>query len=94
MRIDRQTIKGVSGLAQLDLTKEEKAAMEAQLARILDYMDVLNELDLDAVEPTAHILGITNVTRKDEPGESFPVETVEELAPEWAEGHVVVPRIV
>jgi len=57
-------------------------------------MDVLNELDLDAVEPTAHILGITNVIRKDEPGESFPVETVEELAPEWAEGHVVVPRIV
>ncbi len=94
MGIDRQTIDWVSGLAQLDLSEEEKVEMETQLARILDYMDVLNELELDDVAPTAHILGITNVTRKDEPARSFPVETVEKLAPLWAEGHVVVPRIV
>ena len=94
MGIDRSTINWVSGLAQLDLTEKEKLEMETQLARILDYMDVLNELDLENVEPTAHILGITNVTRADEMQESFPVETVEKLAPEWSAGHVVVPRIV
>jgi len=94
MGIDRKTIDWVSSLAQLDLSEEEKTEMETQLARILDYMGVLNELELDDVPPTAHILGITNVTRKDEVKESLPVETVEELAPEWAGGHVVVPRIV
>jgi aspartyl-tRNA(Asn)/glutamyl-tRNA(Gln) amidotransferase subunit C len=94
MKIDKSTIEWVAGLARINLSSEEEREMEVQLARILDYMDVLNELDLDKVEPTAHTLGYTNVMRKDEVGSCFQVEVVEELSPEWARGHVVVPRIV
>lgn len=94
MKIDKKTIDWVSGLARIELNKEEEAEMQVQLARILDYMDVLNELDLSEVEPTAHALGYTNVTRADCEGESFPVKVVQELAPEWGDEHVIVPRIV
>lgn len=94
MKVDRKTILWVAELARLNLTKEEQAEMESQLVRILDYMDVLNELDLSEVRPTAHALGYTNVLREDRKRKSFPVDAVKGLAPEWDRDHVVVPRIV
>jgi len=94
MKIDKKNISRVAELAKLDLSEDEVKEMETQLARILDYMDVLNELDLEDVQPTAHILGYTNVTREDRVRESFSVAVVENLAPEWDRDHVVVPRIV
>jgi aspartyl-tRNA(Asn)/glutamyl-tRNA(Gln) amidotransferase subunit C len=94
MRVDKQTIDWVSELARLELSAREEQEMEAQLTRILDYMDVLNELDLDQIEPTAHTLGLTNVMREDIEGDSFEVMVVEDLAPEWGNDHVIVPRIV
>jgi len=94
MEIDSKTIEWVSGLARLKLNEEEKIEMKTQLAKILEYMDVLNELDLEGIKPTAHTLGIHNVMRKDEVKKSFSVERVKKLAPEWESDHVVVPRIV
>lgn len=94
MKIDRKTILWIAELARLNLTEGEQEEMETQLVRILDYMDVLNELDLSDVKPTAHALGYTNVMREDIEGKSFPVDVVRKLAPRWEKGHVVVPRIV
>ena len=94
MKINKKTIDWVSELARIDLGEEEESEMAMQLERILDYMDVLNELDLSQIEPTAHALGYTNVMRADEVGESFDVEVIKKLAPEWGDDHVIVPRIV
>ena len=94
MKIDRDTIRRIAELARLKLDEVEEKEMETQLVRILDYMEVLGEIDLDSVRPTSHALGYTNVTRRDEERESFARDVVEKLAPEWDRGHVVVPRIV
>ena len=94
MKIDRKTIEWIANLSQLKLDKNEEKQMEAQLGKILDYMDILGELDLQNVSPTAHTLGFTNRTRKDIEGECFDVKTVSELAPQWDKDHIVVPRIV
>lgn len=94
MKIDRETIRRVAELARLKLDEVEEKEMETQLVGILDYMEVLGELDLESVRPTAHTLGFTSVTRQDEEKESFSRDVVEKLAPEWDRGHVVVPRIV
>lgn len=94
MKIDRKTIEWIANLSQLRLNKKEEEQMEAQLGKILDYMDILGELDLQDVSPTAHTLGFTNRTREDTKGECFAVKTVAELAPQWDRGHIVVPRIV
>jgi len=92
--IDKKTIKGIANLASLKLTPDEEKLMEDQLGRILDYMDILGELDLTDVPPTSHTLGFTNVTRKDIEGKCFDVSVVADLAPEWQDDHVVVPRVV
>jgi aspartyl-tRNA(Asn)/glutamyl-tRNA(Gln) amidotransferase subunit C len=94
MGIDAKTIAWVAGLARLRLSPEEERLMEAQLDKILAYMDILGELDLEAVPPTAHTLGYTNVAREDTIRDSFDIAVVRALAPEWKDDHVVVPRIV
>jgi aspartyl-tRNA(Asn)/glutamyl-tRNA(Gln) amidotransferase subunit C len=94
LKIDKKTIVWVAELARLELSVEEEKMMENQLAKILEYMDILGELDLEEVKPTAHTLGVSNVTREDAIGESFDRETVEKMAPAWDRDHFVVPRIV
>ncbi len=94
MKIDKSTIRWVAELARINLSPEEEIQMETQLAQILDYMDVLNELDLRDVQPTAHALGYTNVMRADREEKCFPIEVVKRLAPEWGNEHVIVPRVV
>ena len=94
MGIDRKTIEWVADLARLRLSPDEERLMESQLDRILNYMDILGELDLQDVAPTAHTLGYTNVTRDDLVRDSFDIAVVRALSPEWKDDHVVVPRIV
>ena len=94
MKIDKKTIEWIAELARLRLDPDEEKQMETQLGKILDYMDILEELDLDNVPPTAHTLGFTNVTREDDPKKGFDNSVIAGLAPSWKDDHVVVPRIV
>jgi len=94
MEIDKPTIRWIAELSHLFLSPEEEAEMKVQMKAILDYMDILGELDLENIEPTAHTLGYSNVTREDEAGESLSVEAVKKIAPRWEKGHFVVPRVV
>jgi aspartyl-tRNA(Asn)/glutamyl-tRNA(Gln) amidotransferase subunit C len=94
VEISKSTIRRVAALARLKLSEEEEKELQIQLAKILDYMDILSELDLENVLPTAHTLGFLNKTRRDEIHESFAVEKVAEIAPQWEKDHIVVPRIV
>ncbi len=94
MKIDKKTIEWIAGLARLRLDPDEEKQMETQLGKILDYMDILAELDLDDVPPTSHTLGFTNVTREEAPKKGFDSSVIARLAPRWRDDHVVVPRIV
>lgn len=94
MDIDGEIIRWVAELSHISLTPEEEIEMQGQLKAILDYMDILNELDLENVEPTAHTLGYRNVMRGDDIGESFSADVVRSIAPHWDKGHIVVPRVV
>ena len=94
MKISSSTIRRVATLARLKLSEDEEKELQIQLAKILDYMDILSELGLENVSPTAHTLGFINKTRRDEIHESFAVEKVAEIAPQWGKDHIVVPRVV
>lgn len=92
--ITRKDVEYVSDLARIRLTEEETQDMVHQLTRIIQYMDKLNELDTENVEPTAHILPIQNVMRKDEVRPSLPVEEATGIAPVKGKNMFKVPRIV
>jgi aspartyl-tRNA(Asn)/glutamyl-tRNA(Gln) amidotransferase subunit C len=89
--IDRDQVLHVARLARLELTEEELERMASELSTILDHVERMNELDLEGVEPTSHVVELENVLRGDEPRPSWPRERVLEGAPEPADGAFRVP---
>jgi len=66
MAISREEVEKVSLLARLRLSEEELDRMTEQMGQILDYMDLLGEVDTERVEPMAHALDVVDVFRQDE----------------------------
>ena len=66
MSISREQVEKVSLLARLELADEELDKMTEQLAQIVEYVDLLSELDTETVEPMAHALDVSNVFASDE----------------------------
>ena len=63
--ISDETIDYVGILAKLELSDEEKEQAKKDMARMLDYIDQLNELDTSGIEPMSHVFSVTNVFRED-----------------------------
>ena len=65
MSLTREQVEKVSLLARLRLSEAELDEMTRQLGGILEYMDLLGEVDTDSVEPMAHAVERTDVFRDD-----------------------------
>ena len=89
--IDRDQVLHVARLARLELTEEELERMAGELSGILGHVERMNELDLEGVEPTSHVVELENVLRPDEPRSSWPREKILEPAPDPDEGAFRVP---
>jgi aspartyl-tRNA(Asn)/glutamyl-tRNA(Gln) amidotransferase subunit C len=89
-----EQVAKVASLARLKLSPDEREQMAAQLARVLEYVEILNEVDTDDVEPMAHAVEVTNVLRADEPGESLPREAALANAPKTDSECFLVPPIL
>ncbi|MEW6041736.1 MAG: Asp-tRNA(Asn)/Glu-tRNA(Gln) amidotransferase subunit GatC [Elusimicrobiota bacterium] len=82
MEITKKDVEYISELARLKLTEEEKDIYQGQLKNILDWMEELNNADTSKVLPTAHVLGIKNVFRPDEPEKFKNRDAILDNAPE------------
>lgn len=71
MSLTREEVEKVSLLGRLRLTEAELALMTAQLGQIVEYVQLLSELNTDDVEPMAHAVELYNVFREDELVPSF-----------------------
>jgi len=94
MDFSREQIDYVAHLSRLALSEEERRLFGAQLASILAYFEKLNELDTSGVEPTAHVMGLSNVFRDDAECPSTPREAMLANAPAQACGCYLVPKIL
>jgi aspartyl-tRNA(Asn)/glutamyl-tRNA(Gln) amidotransferase subunit C len=89
--IDRDQVLHVARLARLRLSEDEVERMSSELSSILGHIEKIEELDLDDVEPTAHVVEVENVLREDEPRPSWPRERMLEGAPDATEDGFRVP---
>jgi aspartyl-tRNA(Asn)/glutamyl-tRNA(Gln) amidotransferase subunit C len=89
--IDREQVLHVARLARLTLSDEEIERMSSELSGILEHIEHINELDLENVEPTSHVIALENVLRPDEPRPSWSRDDVLERAPDPASGSFRVP---
>ncbi len=86
MKLTIEDVQQVAALARLGLTESETVLMQEQLSSILDHIAALEELDTDAISPTASVIELTNVWREDEVRPSLPREQVLMNAPRQNEG--------
>jgi len=93
-RISRQEVQKVAKLARLELSDAEIEQFTGQLGAILEYVEKMNELDTDNVEPLAHCLPVSNVFRADEVKESLGTDRTLANAPERDGEFFRVPRIL
>ena len=89
--IDRDQVLHVARLARLRLDDGEVERMSGELSTILDHIEKINQLDLDGVEPTSHVVEVENVLRPDDPRPSLPREEALRQAPDSADGGFRVP---
>ena len=87
-------LKHIADLARLDLSEEELATVEGQLAPILKHIDTLRALDVDDLEPTAYPTPVFDVMRPDTARPGLPSEAVLQNAPESAHDQIRVPKVV
>lgn len=97
MKLTEDQVRYVADLANLALTPEETTHFADELSQILTYVDKLNELDTENVEPMAQVLfdvEDTATMRPDVPGETLPVEVALANAPLSGAGHFKVPLVI
>lgn len=92
--IDDATIDYVGILAKLELSAEEKEQAKKDMANMLDYIDMLNELNTDGVEPMSHVFAVNNVFREDVVVNGDDRENIIANAPESKDGSFMVPKTV
>ena len=84
----------IARLARLDLTAEEIALFQTQLAQVLEHAAKLAEVDLEGVEAAAHGFPIFDVLREDEPQPGLTQEEALRNAPRSARGLFIVPKVI
>ena len=90
--ISDETIEYVGILAKLELSEEEKEAAKSDMGRMLDYIDMLGELDTSDVEPMSHAFPVQNVFREDKVVNGDDRDNIIANAPEEKDGMFVVPK--
>jgi aspartyl-tRNA(Asn)/glutamyl-tRNA(Gln) amidotransferase subunit C len=94
MKITTEMVDYISELSRLSLPKREKAAMATQLEQIVAYMDTLNTLDTQGVEPMSHVFPVRNVFREDYVRDSMDRDLLLDNAPQRDSGTFLVPKAV
>jgi aspartyl-tRNA(Asn)/glutamyl-tRNA(Gln) amidotransferase subunit C len=94
MALTGDQVRWVAHLARLELSPEEVAEFTAQLSQIVDYVNQLQQVNTEGVEPLAHPLPLHNVFRADEPQPSLSVDEALANAPDRRNNFYGVPAVL
>lgn len=92
--MDIQTVKKVARLARIETNDEEAQIVGNKLENIMKFVEQLNEVNTDNVEPLSNVVDISLRLRADEVNDGNIQKDVLANAPESMEGFFVVPKIV
>ncbi|MCX6152437.1 MAG: Asp-tRNA(Asn)/Glu-tRNA(Gln) amidotransferase subunit GatC [Ignavibacteriales bacterium] len=94
MSVTRKDVEHIAELARLNFKEDELENFTHQLNQILDYMEKLNELDTENIEPLSHPVEVSNVFREDELIQSIPTEEALKNAPDKDDQFFKVPKVI
>ena len=87
-------VEHIAMLARLELTDAEKEEFTREINEIVGYVRMLQEVDVDNVEPTAHATRIANVVRADTPGTCQSLDKTMANAPDNVNGELIKVPVV
>jgi len=93
LHLTREDVEHIAALAHVAVGEAELALYQEQLSAILDYAAQLQELDTDAIPPTASVLPLRTVLRNDESAPTLPVADALSNAPAAQDDCFVVPPV-
>ena len=94
MKIDHQTLNKIAHLARLEIDPEKADGYVKDLEGILTWVEKLNELDTDGVEPLTNMSFEINAFREDVVGEHMDHERALQSAPKRNEDYFRVPKVI
>lgn len=94
MSLDKDTVKNIAYLARMRVADEKLAPLAGELSSIMDWIEQLQELDTDGVEPMASVSDVTLPQRKDVVNDGNCQDGVLKNAPDREEGFFTVPKVV
>lgn len=94
--IEKETVKHIAKLARLKLSEKEIEKYQKELAKILEFIEKLKEVDVSKVDATFTSIEIENVMREDEEREDFKDKILNliKAAPETKDGYFKVKKII
>lgn len=93
MKLDRSTLYKIAHLARLEVKKEEEESLLSSLSEILDWVEKLNEVDTEGVEPLTNMSMEINALREDIAGEPLAHEKALKNAPGKDKDFFMVPKV-
>ncbi len=87
-------VRYVAQLARLNLSDQEIATFQAQLGKVIEFVQQLAKVEVEGIEPTAHANPVFNVVRADEECEPLPLKDALANAPRKANDLFIVTKVV
>ena len=94
MSLDKDTVARIARLARLKVAEEELSPMAGELSGIFAWIEQLNEVDTDNVEPMAHPMDQAQRLRADVVTEHNNRENFQAIAPQVEAGLYLVPKVI
>ena len=94
MKIDKNTINKIARLSRIKLDDKESEDYIKDLNSILDWVEQLNEVNTDNIEPLSNISSSVLPKREDTPKDANSSDEILENAPDKLEGFFAVPKVV
>ena len=94
MKIDKNTILKIAKLTRVKINNNEIAELSNQLSSILDWVEILNEVNTDNIKPLSNVSKSKLYLRKDEKNKEDQSNEVLSNAPEKLENYFVVPKVI
>ena len=94
MSLDKATVVRIAHLARLKIPEERLSSLAVELNNILEWIELLSEVDTEDVKPMTSVVDMEAPRRVDEVTDGGYPEKILANAPESADGYFVVPKVI
>jgi aspartyl-tRNA(Asn)/glutamyl-tRNA(Gln) amidotransferase subunit C len=94
MKIDKEAIKKIAHLARLEFDETSAEKMSQDMSQILDWVELLNEVDTTGIEPLTTMSSEINMMREDQEGKHLSHEEALKNAPKRDADYFRVPKVL